>query len=243
MNLDFTNKVTIVTGGENGIGRGIAEMFLSLGSTVYITGLKNQPEWCKKYENCLYRTLNFLNQESIDLFVSEISNLNKIDILVNNAGIQIMQSIDKIQTSDWNKVLEVNLTGPMKIMNTITPIMMAAKEGKILNISSVAGIISKPGQSSYSASKSGLIGLTRSCALDLAPHNVLVNALCPGTTQTPMVESVLSKEQKKDILINIPMNRFATITEIANFGVFLCSDMNTYMTGQTVVVDGGFTSK
>ena len=120
---------------------------------------------------------------------------------------------------------------------------MAAKEGKILNISSVAGIISKPGQSSYSASKSGLIGLTRSCALDLAPHNVLVNALCPGTTQTPMVESVLSKEQKKDILINIPMNRFATITEIANFGVFLCSDMNTYMTGQTVVVDGGFTSK
>ena len=243
MKIDFTNKISILTGCESGIGKAIAEKLLSLNSKVYITGLGKQPDWCKNYKNCIYRTLNFLKQDSINLFISEISKIDKIDVIINNAGIQIKQSIENIEISDWNKVIDVNLNGPMRIIRAAAPKMIASKEGKILNISSVAGLISKPGQSSYSASKAGLIGLTRSCALDFAPHNVLVNALCPGTTQTKMVESILTEEQKESIIANIPMKRLATVSEIANFAVFLCSDMNTYMTGQTVVIDGGFISQ
>ena len=244
MNMDFSNKVSIVTGGERGIGKAIAESFLSLNSVVYITGLDElQPEWSIKYDNCFYIKLDFLNQDSIDFFISEISALEKIDVLVNNAGIQIRQSIEKVEVSDWNKVIDVNLSGPMKVIKAVAPKMMGFRNGKILNISSVAGLISKPGQSSYSASKSALIGLTRASALDLAPYNVLVNALCPGTTQTKMVEEVLSKEQKEAILMNVPMKRFATVQEVANFALFICSDMNSYMTGQTIVVDGGFTAR
>lgn len=243
MNIDFTNKVAIVTGGESGIGKRISEMLLSLNALLYFTGLDDQPEWSKKYEKCIYRKVDFLNTESIDIFIDEISRLKKIDLLINNAGIQIMHSIDKIETSDWDKVMDVNLKGPMKIIKAVVPGMKSYKEGRILNISSVAGIISKPGQSSYSASKSGLIGLTRSSALDLAPFNILVNALCPGTTLTEMVEKILTPNQKDAILNNIPLARFATVNEIANFAIFLCSDLNSYMTGQTIIVDGGFTAR
>jgi 3-oxoacyl-[acyl-carrier protein] reductase len=139
--------------------------------------------------------------------------------------------------------MDVNLKAPMKIMRAVVPVMKSHKEGRILNISSVAGLISKPGQSSYSTSKAGLIGLTRSSALDLATFNILVNALCPGTTQTEMVQKVLNIDQKNAILKNVPMGRFAKVDEIANFAVFLCSDYNSYMTGQTIVVDGGFTAR
>jgi 3-oxoacyl-[acyl-carrier protein] reductase len=241
MVVDFTDKLSIVTGGETGIGRGIAELLLSLNSEVIITGLGEKPKWCENHEKCYYRKVDFLNQQSTDTFISEISNLTKIDILINNAGIIIMHSIDAIELTDWNKVMQVNVTLPMRLISAAAPIMKLNRKGKILNISSIAGLISKPGQSSYSASKSSLIGLTRSCALDLAPFNILVNALCPGTTQTKMVETTLTKEQKDNIISNIPMNRLATVSEVASWAIFLCSDINTYMTGQTTVVDGGFT--
>jgi NAD(P)-dependent dehydrogenase (short-subunit alcohol dehydrogenase family) len=243
MNIDFTNKVVIVTGGESGIGKGIAQMLLSLGAIVYITGTNDQPEWCSMHDKCLFIKVNFLEPESLDGFLDKISNLNKVDVLINNAGILILHAIDEIKNPDWDKVMDVNLKVPMRIINAVAPIMKTQKEGRILNISSVAGLISKPGQSSYSASKSGLIGLTRASALDLAPFNILVNALCPGTTQTEMVEKALSDVQKCAIIQNVPLERLARVNEIANFTVFLCSDYNTYMTGQTIVVDGGFTAK
>jgi 3-oxoacyl-[acyl-carrier protein] reductase len=214
-----------------------------LGCLVYTTGINDEPEWCGQYNKCIYTKVDFLNQDSLDSFINEICQLSKIDILINNAGIQIMHAIDNIETSDWDKVMDVNLKAPMKIMRAVVPVMKSHKEGRILNISSVAGLISKPGQSSYSTSKAGLIGLTRSSALDLATFNILVNALCPGTTQTDMVQKVLNIDQKNAILKNVPMGRFAKVDEIANFAVFLCSDYNSYMTGQTIVVDGGFTAR
>lgn len=243
MNISFTNKVAIVTGGESGIGKGIAEKLLSLDCLVYTTGVNDKPEWCGQYDKCIYTKVDFLNQDSLDSFINEICQLSKIDILINNAGIQIMHAIDNIETSDWDKVMDVNLKGPMKIMRAVVPVMKSHKEGRILNISSVAGLISKPGQSSYSTTKAGLIGLTRSSALDLATFNILVNALCPGTTQTEMLEKVLNVDQKNAILQNVPIGRFAKVDEIANFAVFLCSEYNSYMTGQTIVVDGGFTAR
>jgi 3-oxoacyl-[acyl-carrier protein] reductase len=113
--------------------------------------------------------------------------------------------------------------------------------GKILNISSIFGVVSKEKRNAYSASKTGLIGLTRSSALDLAQYNILVNALCPGFTMTELTKSVLSKADMDKLRADVPLQRFAEVDEIARAGLFLCSDQNTYITGQTLVVDGGFT--
>jgi 3-oxoacyl-[acyl-carrier protein] reductase len=119
--------------------------------------------------------------------------------------------------------------------------MKKKQRSHILNISSIAGIISKSGQASYSATKSGLIGLTKSMALDLAENNILINALCPGTTNTSMVQQVLSENKKEKIIRGIPLGRLADPIEIANCAAFLVSDLNTYITGQSIIIDGGYT--
>lgn len=241
MNIDFRNKTAIVTGAESGIGQEIAEMLLQQNADVIITGVNEKPSWSLSYPKCIYYQLDFLNDDSFSQFSEKILKQKKIDILVNNAGIQIQHAIDEIDDKDWEKVLRVNLTGIMRMMRLVAPFMKKYKDGSILNISSVAGIISKPMQSSYSATKAGVIGLTKSAALDLASYNIRVNTLCPGTTQTPMVDQVLNERQKQVILKKVPMNRFAKVSEIAQFALYLCSDYNTFMTGQSVVVDGGFT--
>lgn len=241
MIIDFTDKTAIVTGADSGIGQEIAETLLKLNATVIITGINNAPAWSETYSKCVFIQLDFLDIESFNKFSEQIKKQSGIDILINNAGIQIKHAIDEIKDDDWNKVIEVNLTGPMKMMRLVVPMMKKQKSGNIINISSIAGIISKPFQSSYSATKAGVIGLTKSSALDLATFNIKVNALCPGTTQTPMVENVLNEEQKEAILVSVPMKRFAKVSEIANFAVILCSEYNTFMTGQSVVLDGGFT--
>lgn len=240
MNIDFKDKTAIVTGADGGIGQEIAESLLKLNAKVIITGIDQAPEWSKKYSRCIFYQLDFLDHNSFNAFNDKVNRHTSIDILINNAGIQIKHAIDEIQDDDWNKVLAINLTGSMKMMRLVVPFMKRQNSGKIVNISSVAGIISKPAQSSYSATKAGIIALTKSSALDLASFNIQVNSLCPGTTQTPMVENVLNDQQREAILKNVPMKRFAKVSEIANFAIFLCSEYNTFMTGQPVVVDGGF---
>lgn len=239
MVFDFKDKTAIVTGGSRGIGRAISEALLRSNCQVIITSTGKCPDWCGEYQCCEHRRVDFLDSVSIKNFLEEIISRKSIDILINNAGIQIPHSVYELNEEDWDKVLKVNLYGSMQMMRALTPKMKASGKGKILNISSIAGIISKPCQSAYSASKSGLIGLTRSSALDMASYNVLINALCPGTTSTDMVESLLTEDQKRTIRAGIPLGRFARVKEIADFALFLCSDLNTYITGQTIVVDGG----
>jgi 3-oxoacyl-[acyl-carrier protein] reductase len=239
MNFDFKDKIAIVTGGNRGIGKAISEALLCLDCRVIITSTGNCPDWCKKYRCCEHRRIDFLDPISVENFSDEIISMVSIDILVNNAGIQIPQPVYELNEEDWDKVLKINLYGPMQMTRAVTPKMKVSAKGRVLNISSIAGIISKPGQSAYSASKAGLIGLTRSSALDMAPYNVLINALCPGPTSTDMVENLLTESQKKAIKDNIPLGRFARVEEIANYALFLCSDLNTYITGQTIIVDGG----
>ena len=239
MNFDFEDKTAIVTGGNRGIGKAISEALLRSNCRVIVTSTGKCPDWCKAYQCCEHRRIDFLDSVSVKSFSDEIISMESIDILINNAGIQIPQMIYDINDEDWDKVFKINLYGPMQMMRTVTHKMKVSAKGKILNISSIAGIISKPGQSAYSASKAGLIGLTRSSALDMAPYNILINALCPGPTSTDMVENLLTEDQKKAIKAGIPLGRFARPQEIANFALFLCSDLNTYITGQTIIVDGG----
>ena len=240
--FDFTGKTAVVIGSSRGIGRAIAESLLRLNCSVIITSRGDSPEWSYNYPRCTHKQLDFLDRRGSQDFIHEIESLEAIDILVNNAGIQIPHPIYDVVENDWNRVLRVNLYGPMSTMRAVSPKMKASGMGRILNISSIAGVVSKPGQCAYSASKAGLIGLTRASALDMASYNVLVNALCPGPTQTDMVETILSHEQKNALRTSIPLGRFAHVEEIANFAVFLCSDLNTYITGQIIIVDGGATA-
>ena len=239
MDLVFKNKTAIVTGGSRGIGKAISEALLCLNCRVIITSTGKCSDWCEAYQCCEHRRVDFSDSVSVKSFSEEIISMEPIDILINNAGIQIPQPVYDINDEDWDRVFKVNLYGPMQMMRAVTHKMKTSAKGKILSISSIAGIISKPGQSAYSASKAGLIGLTRSSALDMAPYNILINALCPGPTSTDMVENLLTEDQKRAIKAGIPLGRFARPQEIANFALFLCSDLNTYITGQTIIVEGG----
>lgn len=239
--MDFSEKTAIVTGGTRGIGKDIVSLLLDLGCQVVYTGTGQ----CLDAKNGKgrFECLDFLDEKSVSRFVTEVmGSLGKVDILINNAGINCIEPIDEINTENWERILKVNLTGSMKLIKETAHIMKkTGNGGKILNISSVFGIVSREKRNSYSASKSGLIGLTRSCSLDLAPYGILVNALCPGFTNTELTASVLSGKDMALIASEIPVGRFAEVPEIAAIAVFMVSDMNSYMTGQTLVADGGFT--
>jgi len=243
MKIDFSKKTAIVTGGTRGIGKSIVSLLIESGCHVIYTGTKERPK--SPVKNGQYEQLDLSDVKSIDRFVKEvIGKISRIDILINNAGINIIESIDEIKDENWEKVLTVNLTGPMRLIREIAKVMKKNEhEGKILNISSIFGVVSNTKRNSYSASKAGLIGLTRASSLDLAPYNILVNALCPGFTSTELTKSILSSKEIKDLSSQVPLGRFADASEIAKIAVFLCSDLNRYMTGQVLVVDGGFTVK
>jgi len=242
MKIDFSKKTAIVTGGTRGIGKSIVSLFLESGCYVIYTGTKKQP--ISSIKDGQYEQLDLSDEKSTDRFVKKIiDKTSRIDILVNNAGINIVEPIDEIQDENWEKVLAVNLTGSMRLMRAVAKVMKNGHGGRILNVSSIFGIVSKAKRSSYSASKAGIIGLTRASSLDLAPYNILVNALCPGFTSTELTKSILSSKEINDLSSQIPLGRFADTQEIAKIAVFLCSNLNTYLTGQTIVVDGGITVK
>jgi len=235
----FSGKIALVTGGTRGIGKSIVKLLRESGCEVFYTGTRKSKE--TKNERS-YLQLDLSDVSSIQRFLAQIRSFPRIDILINNAGINIIEAIDEIKPENWNKVIAVNLTGPMLLMKEVVQIMKKNKtEGKILNISSIFGIVSRARRNAYSASKAGLIGLTRATALDLAPYGILVNALCPGFTMTDLTKSILSKEEIKQLCLEIPLGRFASEEEIAKSALFFCSDMNKYITGQTIIVDGGYT--
>ncbi len=240
MQWDFSGKVAVVTGGSRGIGQAIAEALLAFGAEVLITSTQaGKPEWASRFPRSRHAQLNFLDDSGAKSFFQTLEQLSRIDILLNNAGIQIRNPIDTTRDEDWQQLLTVNLTGPMQLMRAVAPRMRQQKSGWILNMSSIAGFIARPGGGAYSATKTGLIGLTRAAALDLAPDGVLVNALCPGVTQTDMIDQVLSAERKEEFRRESALGRFALPEEIANVALFLVSDLNTYITGQAIVADGG----
>lgn len=239
MKLDFTGKTAIVTGGSRGIGKAISEVILRAGGSVIITSTGEAPEWMRKYHNASHVMLDFLDRARVTEGIARIVQRPRIDILVNNAGVLAPNAIDVIGDSDWERVLAVNLGGPMRMMRAVAPIMKKQHCGWIINVGSISGIIARPRGSAYSASKAGLLGLTRATALDLAPWSILVNAVCPGTTETDMVERALTSEQKEIYRNESALKRMAKPEEIANVAAFLCSDLNTYITGQAIVADGG----
>lgn len=240
--MDFSGKSALVTGGTRGIGRAIVEQLERSGASVYFTG---RSETSPSVDGGRFLTLDLDDERSFTKFFADLDQTApSLDILINNAGVNVVNQIGELRDADWDRILAVNLTGAMKITRHIAGMMRNRRiAGRILNISSIYGIVSNSGRASYSASKAGMIGLTRACALDLAAHGILVNALCPGFTMTELTESILSAAEKDSLARSVPLGRFATVQEIANAALFLCSDLNTYITGQTLVIDGGYLTK
>ena len=246
LSLNFSGKKILVTGGTRGIGKQIATQFLINGGDVTITGTKFIDESKLKkdwgFENINFKRVDFLQKESVSKFIDWINNQKKIDILVNNAGINKVDLNVDSKTSDFGNLIDVNLKGPYLVCREVSSLMKINKYGRIVNISSIWGSITRSGRSLYSTSKFGLVGLTKTLAVELAAHGILVNAVAPGFTMTELTKKTNSKKEIEDLKNIIPIKRLAEPIEIARLILFITSDMNTYLTGQNIIIDGGYTN-
>jgi len=242
--MGLEGKIVVVTGAAQGIGRQIALEFSKNKATVVILdlneeGLKDAQSEIAKHSECAYYTVNVTESSQIEEVINKIiDKFAKIDILINNAGITKDNLALRLSESDWDKVIAVNLKGAFMCSKLCAKHMVKQRSGKIVNISSIIGIIGNAGQSNYSASKAGLIGLTKSFAKELGTRNICVNAVAPGYIQTKMTD-ILPDKVKEEMLKRIPLNRFGSPGDVARAVLFLASDAADYITGQVLVVDGG----
>ena len=220
-----TPRTVLITGASRGIGSAIALELKSQGFYV-IAPSRSQ--------------LDLADPSSVVSYFQQLK-ATSVDVLINNAGINIINSISQINFSDLQNIMQVNLTSAFLLSQAIAPQMMKRGWGRILNISTIFSLITKESRAAYSMSKAALNALTRSCALEFGPGGVLVNSLAPGYVETDMTKQNNSKEQIDAIVSNIPLRRMAQPEELAKVAAFLVSDKNSYLTGQTIVVDGGFT--
>ena len=246
MKIDFTNKTVVVTGGTRGVGAAIVQLFQECNAEIIATGtnLDNLKRLNEKSSDkrIKYTHLDFISDDSVQDFLGYIEKLGRIDVLINNAGVNKIDSIHEISENDWDWMNEVNLRGPFLITRSVSKIMKKQGYGKIVNIASVFSIVSRAKRAAYSTTKWGLVGFTKAIAHDLAPHNILVNAVSPGFVDTELTRRILGEKEIEKLVSSIPQKRLADAGEIAKAILFLTSDHNTYITGQNIIVDGGFTS-
>ena len=240
------DKIALVTGGGRGIGRAIASDFLNEGAIVGILDKvfpADFPEYVNKIEmtngKVFGRELDITNFDETKKVCEEIAKeFGRIDILVNNAGITRDKLLMRMTEDDWDVVIKVNLKGAFNTIKAIAPIMAKQRSGKIVNISSVVGVMGNAGQANYAASKAGLIGLSKSVAKEYAGRNITVNCIAPGFVETDMT-AVLTEEQRNAFLSVIPLKRATNPVEVAGIVTFFASSKADYITGQVLCVDGG----
>ena len=247
LEVNLKDQVAVVTGATRGIGQSIAESFAERGAKVACIGTNAER---------LQQTVDGINQnggqaaaylcnvavrDEVDRTAKEIlERFGKIDILVNNAGITRDMLVRRLKDEDWDDVIAINLRGPFLMTRAFCEAMRKAKYGRIINITSVSGLQGNAGQSNYSASKAGLVGFTRTVALELANRHITVNAVAPGFIETDMTASLsdIVKQVAKD---QTPVGRFGKAEDVANAVLFLASDKASFITGQVLPVDGGLT--
>lgn len=243
--MSLSGKIALVTGGARGIGQEIVLKLAQEGANIIISDINKEGalETLKMIEDMGREGMaadgDISNSDEVDAMVQQaIDQFKRIDILVNNAGVTKDNLLLRMKNEDWDFVLNINLTGSFYCSKAVAKYMVKQKEGSIVNISSVVGVMGNAGQVNYASSKAGLIGLTKSLARELAPRGIRVNAIAPGFIDTEMTKA-LPEEARNRLITQIPLTRLGTPADIANCVSFLVSEYAGYITGQVVHVNGG----
>ena len=245
--IDLNGRSALVTGGSRGIGKACCELLARAGARVAVNYRVERP-WAELLVRSIEEqggeaftlAADIAVREEAEMMVDEtVDRFGGLDILVNNAGIWKGSPIEEMSDGEWNEMLGVNLTGTFHMIRAAVPHMKAAGTGRIINISSTAGQRGESFHAHYAASKSAVIGLTKSLAAELAPHGILTNCVAPGWVDTDMTEESLESEGGEAVLATIPLNRVARPEEIAGAVLFLASDLATFVNGEVLNVNGG----
>ena len=240
---NLKNKNVVITGASKGIGESLVRKFANYGANIYlisrnITRMKRivSSITIKDNQKLSYISLDISKEDDVNLAFKKITENENVDILINNAGITADNLLLTMKSNQWHDVINTNLNGCYYCSKAVIKGMIKQKAGKIINISSIIGITGNKGQANYAASKSGVLGLTKSLAKEVASRNITVNAINPGYIKTEMTKDLNNKDEFLD---NIPLQRFGLPDDIANLACFLASDEASYITGQAINIDGG----
>lgn len=242
--MNFNGKTVIVTGSTRGLGKAIAEKFAQLGANVVINGtsetvLNTQQEFLQKGYQVKAAVGDIsIPEKAQELIDTAVAAFGTVDVLVNNAGVIRDKLLMKMSVEDWDTVLDINLKGAFLCTKALTRLMMKKRQGCIINITSVVGVMGNAGQANYAASKAGMIGFTKSVAKELGAWGITCNAVAPGFIETDMSDQ-LSDDIKEKYMAVIPLKRAGTPSEVADAVCFLASESARYITGQVIHIDGG----
>jgi NAD(P)-dependent dehydrogenase (short-subunit alcohol dehydrogenase family) len=253
--MRFQNKVAVVTGAALGIGQATATALAQEGAAVVIADLDQKQGEATANEiqgnggQVLFIPTDISVEDKVRTMVDRtVSHYGRLDILVNNAGIYIQGDVEKTSLEDWERILTTNLTGAFLCMKYAVPLMVQNGGGVVVNVASEAGLVGIKGQVAYNVSKAGMIALTRSSAVDLAEKGIRVNSVCPGTTDTPLVQEAVNRAPdpaaaRRQLEEVRPLNRLGIPAEIASAILYLASDEAGYATGAVLSIDGGYTAQ
>jgi len=240
--IDLNNLSIILTGATGGIGNSILEKLIYGGAKVLASGTNDEKlnSIKEKYKNVKVKKFDISKHEEIENFIDESNEIlgNKIDVLINNAGITQDNLSIRMKNDEWNKVIDINLKSTFLLSKNVIKKMLKNKKGKVINITSVVGHTGNIGQANYAASKAGVIGMSKSLALEYGKKNITINCVSPGFIKSDMTDKILD-EHKELLKSRISLNRFGDPIDVANSVAFLCSEMSNYITGETIHVNGG----
>jgi len=239
--IDFKNKNILITGASGGIGNELVKKFVSLGGNVLGTGTKTEKldSLKKKYPNIKVKKFDVIDHSRIEEFIDNVTlELGGLDILINNAGTNMDNLSLRMKDEEWKKVIDINLTSTFLLAKSAIKKMLKNKFGRVINITSIVGHTGNLGQANYSASKSGIVGMSKSLAIEYAKKNITINCVSPGFIQSDMTMNIAEKV-KLYLTSRIPMGRLGTGEDVSNCVAFLSSTEASYITGETIHVNGG----